>query len=135
MPGESVLGKFMGAVGATLGTTRQLATDLLRQYPEERQALVTLTQRSRQLAMLAERRGIDWRSRMGNLPQTDPRVVVAALATMLGFSVAHAFDERLSIEDLEERSQRLAQLKQVEEQAPEGEGGRKAPERKREQHP
>jgi hypothetical protein len=67
-----------------------------------------LHDRIEQLAEQARGRGINWQERMGPLPQDDPRVVLAALATLLELDVLDVLDERRTLEEAEERARSMA---------------------------
>ena len=60
-----------------------------------------LARRRIELTNRAEERGLDWQSRVSSLDADDDGLMVAALATLLGVSVRHAFDLDLSIDELE----------------------------------
>jgi hypothetical protein len=66
-----------------------------------------------QLAEQARARGIDWQDRMGALSRTDPRVVLAALATLLELDVMDVLDEHRTLEEAGERAKLLAESADV----------------------
>ena len=61
-----------------------------------------------QLAEQARARGIDWQERIGALSRTDPRVVLAALATLLELDVMDVLDEQRTLDEAAERAKLLA---------------------------
>jgi hypothetical protein len=65
--------------------------------------------RVEELVERAERKGVDWKAKTSGLAQDDERVLIAALATSLGIDAIQALDERLSLEELDERSRRMAE--------------------------
>jgi hypothetical protein len=65
-----------------------------------------LVERRAELVSLAERRGADWRPLVEGLPDED-RVMVAALATLLGIDVVQAINSDSSAEELALRAERV----------------------------
>jgi hypothetical protein len=65
--------------------------------------------RIERLTEQARARGVNWQERMGALPQDDPRVVLAALATLLELDVLDVLDERRTLEEAEERAKSMAE--------------------------
>lgn len=65
--------------------------------------------RIEQLTEQARARGINWQERMAALPQDDPRIVLAALATLLELDVLDVLDEQRTLEEAEERAKSMAE--------------------------
>jgi hypothetical protein len=65
--------------------------------------------RIERLTEQARAKGVNWQERMGALPQDDPRVVLAALATLLELDVLDVLDERRTLEEAEERAKSMAE--------------------------
>jgi hypothetical protein len=65
-----------------------------------------LARRRAELSARADERGIDWQSQVKGLPTDDDRLMVAALATLLGVDAHEAFDPAFSVDELERRAER-----------------------------
>lgn len=65
--------------------------------------------RLKQLVVLAEQQKIDWKTRTRGIPETDLRLRLSALATLLRVSVVDAWDEGLSVQDIIDRAKKLTE--------------------------
>jgi hypothetical protein len=61
----------------------------------------TLHKRRQELQGVCEQRKLNWKERIKGLPENDDRVIVAALATCLNFSLRGAFNPSKSLAELE----------------------------------